>query len=408
MTAAVQHFQLDQSGNRLSRADAMARCVISETRNEDEYRAKAEKIAAMFEAALGKDGVEAPGHEPYPDPSLFSASGIIENLESPDRRLFIAELDGEVVGGIIADKLHEYACEFNCMAVDKRYRGLGIGSLIVEGAMRLMDNCFFVSNITEMVTHSLASQCAHIKHGYNRFLGFGYSHYPHVFFPDRPESVLWAGQLQGRLARWLKNPNLPLDDCSPAELALAQELRKPRLVYVPHAYVNLATEILAQYADVLNFEVVEEVDYRIGELLADGFNIDFKPDYAHTYIDFEFGFDIDKNRQAVKEAIDKVKSVAAKRFIRATIKANHPTGPAIARFLQEEGFVFHSLLPLYRYEKLEGDAHKFYDLLGMQWIRKDVAEHNPLPGETNSVIKVYGYPANLTGKIINQIWRDMQ
>lgn len=386
----------------------MARCVISETQNEDEYRVKAQKIAEMFEAALGKGGVEAPGHEPYPDPSLFSADGVLETIESPDRRLFIAELDGEVVGGIIADKLHEYACEFNCMAVDKRYRGLGIGSLLVEGAMRLIDNCFFLSNITEMVTHSLASQNAHIKSGYNRFVGFGYSHYPHVFFPDRPESVLWGGQLHGRLSRNLKNPNTPLDDCTPSELGLAAELRKPRLIYVPHNYVNLATEIMSQYADQLNFEVIEEVDYRIGEQLADGFDIDFKPDFAHSYIDFEFGFDIEKNRQAVKEAIDKVKGASGKRFIRATIKANHPSCPALARFLQGEGFVFHSLLPLYQYEKLEeGNGHRFYDLLGMQWIRNDVVQSNPLPGETNSLIKLYGYPVNLTGKIIGQIRRDM-
>jgi len=409
-----------------TKADATARCKVYEVDQAmlAAEKGKAARIAAMFEAALGKKGVGAEGHEPYPDPSLFNPEGVLETVESPYRRLFVAELDGEIVGGIIADSLHELACEFNCMAVDRSYRGLSIGSLLVEGAKKVINDCFFFSNVTELVTHNMASQTAHIKHGYNRFLGFGYCHYPHVFFADRPESVLWAGQLHGRLAKELVNlrgrvGNLDkLSDseitellsresrqvvgkASAAEKQLATELVKPRFVFVPEEYSTLGNEILSQYADQLDYRVNAEQQ---NDASSDKFEVDFKPDWAHTYIDFAFGFDIAKNEKAVLAEIEKVKNTTGKRFIRATIKANHQSAIEIANFLRKQGFVFHSILPLYQYEGSEdGSSHKFHDLLGMQWVAPAVAERNPLPGETNSVIKVYGYPTNLTGKIVSQV-----
>lgn len=417
-----------KSMSKLTKADAVTRVAVSEALADNVSRDKANKIAAMFEAALGKNGVAAEGHEPYPDPSLFSGEGILETVESPYRRLFIAELDGEVVGGIIADALHELGCEFNCMAVDLNYRGLGIGSSLVEGAKRIINDCFFLLNITELVTHNLASQTAHIKHGYNRFLGFGYSHYPNVFFADRPESVVWAGQLHGRLAKELCNlrdrigkldkltdseitellvreSRQVVGKAGPGERALATALIKPRYVYLPDEYVSLGGEILAQFADQLEYRINPDSGHDVSD---DKFEVDFKPDYAHTYIDFSSGFDFSANAGAVKEAIDKIKNSDGKRFIRATIKANHPSAIGVAGGLKKEGFVFHSILPLYQYEGSEdGLHHKFHDLLVMQWVRPETAKKNPLPGETNSVIKVYGYPANLTGKIINLIRKEL-
>lgn len=411
-----------------TRADVASKCKVYEV--EEVSKEKAAKIAAMFNSALGKDGVAADGHEPYPDPSLFSADGVVETVESPYRRLFIAELDGEIVGGIIADALHEWACEFNCMAVDKKYRGLSIGSLLVEGAKNRINDCFFLSNITELVTHNLASQTAHIKHGYSRFLGFGYAHYPQVFFVDKPESVVWAGQLHGRLARELQNlrdrignldklsdgeiteaisreSRVVIGKATPAEKQLATELIKPRVVYLPQEYACLGNAILAQYADQIEYRVKEqkcEDECKDTSVAKDKFDVDFKPDYAHTYIDFAFGFDINANEKAVKEAVEKVQKTPGKRFIRATIKANHPSAIELAKFLKKQGFAFHSVLPLYQYEGSEdGSSHKFHDLLALQWVCPQVAAKNPLPGETNSVIKIYGYPANLTGKIVNLI-----
>lgn len=413
-----------------TRADVASRCKVYEV--ESVSKEKAAKIAEMFNAALGKDGIAAEGHEPYPDPSLFTADGVVETVESPYRRLFIAEFDGEVVGGIIADALHEWACEFNCMAVDRKYRGLSIGSLLVEGAKKRIDDCFFLSNVTELVTHNLASQTAHIKHGYSRFLGFGYAHYPHVFFVDKPESVVWAGQLHGRLARELQNLRDRignLDKLSDAEITdaisresrvvigkstsaqkqLATELIKPRAVYLPEEYVCLGRAILAQYADQIDYRVNDQnLKSKADAVKSDKFEVDFKPDYAHSYIDFAYGFDSNANEAAVKEAIDKVRNTPGKRFIKATIKANHPSSIEIAKFLKKLGFAFHSMLPLYQYEGSEdGDTHKFHDLLGMQWVCPDVAAKNPLPGETDSVIKIYGYPANLTGKIVSLIGQEI-
>lgn len=412
----------------LTKAEALERCKVYELTADRADKVAAGKVALMFEAALGKGGVAAEGHEPYPDPSLFSADGILETVESPYRRLFIAELDGEIVGGIIADSLHELACEFNCMAVDRAYRGLGIGSILVEGAKSIIDDCFFFSNITEMVTHNLASQTAHIKHGYNRFLGFGYSHYPNVFFVDRPESVVWAGQLHGRFAKELaelrarvgkldklsdsdlselltRESKQVVGKASPAEQQLAAELLKPRVVYLPDEYVSLGKEILAQYAEHLDYRVNQESKQNEH---SDKFEVDFKPDYAHTYIDFASGFDVVANAQALKEKIDEVKNAPGKRFIRASIKANHPSAIEIANFLRNEGFAFHSILPLYQYESNEdGSKHRFYDWLVLQWVCPKVAAKNPLPGETNSVIKVYGYPTNLTGKIVAMIRSEL-
>lgn len=417
-----------KSVSKLTKADAVERCRVYELTAELTDQAKAEKVAAMFEAALGKNGVAADGHEPYPDPSLFSAAGVLETVESPYRRLFIAELDGEVVGGIIADALHDLACEFNCMAVDRAYRGLGIGSLVVEGAKRIIDDCFFLSNITEMVTHNLASQSAHIKHGYNRFLGFGYSHYPNVFFVDRPESVVWGGQLHGRFAKELSNLRGRignLDKLSDSELTeilsresrqvvaradsaqqqLATQLIKPRFVYVPEEYVGLTKDILAQYADQLDYRVNQ--DMKTVEP-SNNFEVDFKPDYAHTYVDFAPGFDIGTNAESVKEKLDEIKNAPGKRFIRATIKANDPSAIEVANYLREQGFVFHSVLPLYQYENNDdGRTPRFHDLLVLQWVCPKAAASNPLPGETNSVIKVYGYPINLTGKIIAMIRSEL-
>ncbi len=405
------------------------RSLLSVVELTEVTRDKAVKVAAMFEAALGPKGIQSPGHEAYPDPSLYTADGIVETVESPYRRLFIAEMDGAVLGGIIGDALHEYAVEFNCMAVDRRYRGFGIGSVLVEGAKRVFDNAFFVSNVTELVTHNLASQTAHIKHGYKRFLGFGYSHYPHVFFSDHPESVVWAGQLQGRLVRELENlrgrigrlDNLSDDEildliacqsrqvvgkASIGEKQIATELVKARFVFLPQRYVDLGRDILKQYSDHLDYRINEEMK---SETCSESrFHVDFKPDYAHTYIDFDSGFDLDEHKKELTAELERIKTSPGKRFIKASIKANHPSAVNIAEFLQSQGFLFHSILPLYQYEKSEcGGKHKFHDLLGMQWIAQDAISKNPLPGETGSVIKVYGYPANLTGNIIGLIAEEL-
>ncbi len=45
----------------------------------------------------------------------------------------------------------------------------------------------------------------------------------------------------------------------------------------------------------------------------------------------------------------------------------------------------------------------FGDILTLQWLKPDVVAQNALPGQTQSVIKLYGYPENLSGPIIETI-----
>ncbi|MBI1267890.1 MAG: GNAT family N-acetyltransferase [Cryomorphaceae bacterium] len=378
-------------------------CEVSLARAED-----AGKIARAYENALGKDGIGEEGHEPYPDPDLFSESAVRGIIESGERKIIVIRHEGEVLGAIVADTVHEYAFEFNSMAIDKKYRGLRLGSKLLEGAKKLTDDCFFINNVTELVTHSIASQSAHIKEGYNKFLGFGYCHFPHVFFPDKPESVLWAGQLQGKLARVLpdlRSSGKTISCDNDCQRSLADSLLKEREVFVPSRYSSLVEEILNQYKPELSYSVK---DTKSKESLYSNteFDITFMPEYAHSYLHFGMGFDFRANHKAIVDTIERIKNTKGKRFIRATIAANQPQAIDIANILTgDHQFVFHSLLPLYCFDS---DRKDFYDCLGLQWVKNEVVQANPLPGNTASVIKIWGYPLGLPGKIINQIGKDLQ
>ena len=381
-------------------------CLVAKASVDDSA-----KIASAYRAALGENGIGAPGCEPYPDPDLFQEKSVRETIESGERQLITIKHEELVLGAIVADQVHEYAFEFNSMAIDKAYRGLGLGSILIEGAKKITGDCFFISNVTELVTHSLASQSAHIKHGYKKFLGFGYSHFPKVFFADRPESVLWAGQLQGKVVEKLeslrKKPDTEYGDTQ-EEKNLVKALVKVRKVYLPGRYKSLVREILDQYKPALEY-VLEDSLSKDCELNDIDMKVEFMPDYAHSYIDFGYGFDLNRNKNAVLDEINRIKNSDGKRFIRATIAANQPQAIEIAQLLKEEGFVFHSLLPLYGYDKnKKTNEPEFYDLIALQWVKKEIVESNPLPGNTDSVIKVYGYPLGLPGRIVKQIDIDFK
>lgn len=369
------------------------------------------KIAAAYRAALGDGGIGAPGCEPYPDPDLFEESSVRETIESGERQLITIKHEDLVLGAIVADQVHQYAFEFNSMAIDRAYRGLGLGSILIEGAKKITEECFFINNVTELVTHSLASQSAHIKYGYKNFLGFGYSHFPKVFFADRPESVLWAGQLQGRVVSKLselrKKDDITYGETQ-AEKQLVKALLKKREVFVPECYRDLVQEILDQYKPELNYQLKDASEGTV-ELTDTEMTVSLMPDYAHSYVDFGYGFDLKKHKQSVLNQINSIKNTDGKRFIRATITANQPQAIEIAEFLKAEGFVFHSLLPLYGHSfDQTKNEHHFYDFLGLQWVKEDTVKSNPLPGKTESVIKVYGYPLGLPGKIVKQIDKDFK
>jgi hypothetical protein len=57
-----------------------------------EHQPLSAEIAAMYEAALGKGGLKAEGHEAYPDPDLFSEAGIRSTLEAGERLIALARM----------------------------------------------------------------------------------------------------------------------------------------------------------------------------------------------------------------------------------------------------------------------------------------------------------------------------
>ena len=115
-----------------------------------------------------------------------------------------------MVGAMVADELSPHHVEFNSMVVPIQRRGLKLGSHIVRGLADIVEQDKFTVNCTELVTHSMASQAAHFHNGFSAICGFGFCHYPHVFFKDHPESVLWVTKLQGKLVPIMRRFRGPL------------------------------------------------------------------------------------------------------------------------------------------------------------------------------------------------------
>ncbi|MBS2010771.1 MAG: hypothetical protein JST01_27220 [Cyanobacteria bacterium SZAS TMP-1] len=402
------------------------------------------EIAHMYEEALGKDGVQAKGHEAYPDSDLFSAKGMKATLEAGERMIAVAQIkeDGRdvIVGAMVADHMSPYHVEFNSMAVPVKRRGLKLGTHIVRGLAEIIDRDKFTVNATELVTHSMASQAAHFHNGFRAICGFGFCHYPHVFFKDHPESVLWVTRFQGALVPNLRKfrsalgrslgrhladvkqkliagqasgqVNLHSGRLDDEALNLAGEVLKERTVYVPKLYHNLVQAILFQFEDVLDVkvkswvnpaEVAEEKDDDEGEKeSAENLSVELKEGFGHSYIIFKKDFVFDE-----KELARAIKSIHKhdKRYIKVCIPANTPEAMKAADYLMKQDFVFHSLLPLYGFA--QGDTAEFYDILSLQWIKPSVLRENALPGETESVVKLYGYPENLSGDIVKMIAAEL-
>ncbi|MBY0358620.1 MAG: GNAT family N-acetyltransferase [Candidatus Obscuribacterales bacterium] len=397
--------------------------------------ADAQSIAAMFNAALGQGGVMAPGHEPYPDPSLFSKDGIESNIQSDERQLIIAKVDGQVSGGMVVDKLSPLHCEFNCMAVSLDKRGQRLGSRIVRGARKLVDETLFMVNCTELVTHSLMSQAAHFSEGYDRICGFSFCHYPKVFFANHPESVLWVGLLQGRLieslqelrknlgrkpfttaselyqtikasAGSLAGKGLVSDELAGSDenMQLAAEVLRTRPIYLPPDYLPLAESILIQFRDILEYNLIDDSSVGSAPSGNGKLSVNYVDGYAHSYLSYSPDFKLDK--QELDTAIQSVKD-KNKRFMLVRIPANEPQAIATVEHLLTQGFVFHSLLPLYGFNQDKNGKAELYDIITMQWIAPHILAENELPGETNSVVKVHGYPENLSGDILRLIRKEL-
>ncbi|MBP9090052.1 GNAT family N-acetyltransferase [bacterium] len=401
-------------------------------------------IAQMYVAALGPGGVGKKGCEAYPDPDLFTEEGVKATLQAQERLIAVAQYNEQICGAMVADKLSPYHVEFNSMAVRLDKRGLGIGSAIVAGLKEMMDDTELTINTTELVTHSLASQAAHFQAGYNSIVGFAFCHYPRVFFANHPESVLWVSRFQGKLIAPIKQirsalgrklgtvksdivqkvvaaqaqsqGKLATQRLSEEQLQLAAELLLERTAYVPLAYGNIVQSILFQFEDVLDRSVLSHCsnsNYTKAEsqpdskAVSDHLIVEEKDGFGHAYIIYKPGFSFDSttDKSAIDKAIASLKTLE-KRYILVRIPANQPEAIALADHLrQEKGFVFHSYLPLYGFQQQQQE--QFHDILTLQWIAPEILASNALPGETDSVVKIYGYPENLSGPIIKLIASEL-
>lgn len=392
-TAQLKHSRLVEAGGVVVREAVMP---------------DASALVEMWEAALGAGGVWQPGCEPYPDPSLFSVEDMKSNIDDPARQIVLAEDGKQILGAIIVDWMSPYHCENNCMAVRRDAYGRGIGSLLIEGVTALLSEREFVINCTELVTHSLASQSAHIRRGYDTICGFGYAHYPHVFSPVHRESVLWSWRLfQKAGGTAVSTANAPSPKMG--ETAGAASMDKSassqgdvpcfdRTIFVAPRYQELVKSIVEQVGTTLNYSLSSGSSNGASEL-----KIDPKEGQKHFYIDvLKCGEEKDFSGD-LQSAVEQAKSTG-KSFVLVRINANDPGCPKVVEWLRSRQFCFHSFLPLYRYSP-DGDG--FNDLLCMQWIAPEEIVGNPLPGASGSLIQLYGYPLGVTGKVIDTIRREV-
>lgn len=352
--------------------------------------ADAPALVQMYESALGKGGVGKPACEPYPDPSLFDAKAMAENIER-GRIIILTETEGTVSGAIALDALGPFQIENNCMAVRRDMRGRGVGTALIHSVSAFLSQTELTINCTELVTHSMASQAAHAADGYDTYCGFGFCHYPRVFFANHPESVLWTWRAYGRALS---------DGYSGDSEAgrLARSLREPRTIYVPPRYAEICHLITRQLKPLAS--------YQIGEGQAASGTIDLtvqaSADYEHAYVllDELVGHEVLPHALA---AVDDL--LATKRYVVVRIPANNSNCAAIAERLYQRGFAFHSLLPFYGWNE---KTRSFFDVFAMQYIEPSVLAKNALPGETDSVVKLYGYPATITGALVRTVGADLR
>lgn len=392
-------------------------------------------IAAMYVAALGQGGVGKSGCEAYPDPDLFTEVGVQSTLLAEERLIAVAKYNDEVCGAMVADRLSPYHVEFNSMAVRLDKRGLGIGSAIVSGLKEMMDASDLTINTTELVTHSLASQAAHFQAGYRSIVGFAFCHYPRVFFANHPESVLWVSRFQGKLVSAVKQIRSALgrklgtvtsdlvqtvvsaqaqgkfataQRLSEKQLQLAAELLLERTAYVPLAYSNIVQSILFQFEDILDRTVVSQTEQTVKAETTE-LVVEEKDGFGHAYIIYKPGFSLDT--EAIDKALASLEKLE-KRYILVRIPANQPEAIGLADYLrQQKDFVFHSYLPLYGYslnQVQELVQEQLHDILTLQWIAPEILANNALPGQTDSVVKIYGYPENLSGSIVKLIASELK
>lgn len=348
---------------------------------------QAKEICTMYEEALGKGGIYSTGCEQYPDPDLFSISGIESIIATPERQLIIAEASSNIVGGAIVDwtNLKKRHCEINCLATSREWRGRGVGRALFSAAKKLMDDLDCVVNTTEFVTHSMHSQAAFIDNGQSNFVAFSFCHYPRVFFAHVPESVIWMTTLHGRKS----------DEILPRE----------RTIYLPKNYATIGNTILSQFTNHFRYHISTDQSSKENDFTKSTSSLSVNPKGTYRYCHFNFTQNENHSSDTPRDIFSDIDQAftqmkeAGKEFILARIPVNSPSAIEIAEYLRTKQFAFHGVLPLNEID----DNDNYQDILTMQWIDPDVLASNYWPGDTDSVIKIFGYPSNITKDILKVI-----
>jgi hypothetical protein len=375
-------------------------------------REDANAIVSVYESVFGKGGIKAPGHEQYPEPDVFTPEGVVRIAHDRSRRFIVAEFDGRIVGGMIVNFLSPYNCEFACVCVDRAFQGRGISPLLLAHARAMADQSVLTINSTEIVTHSVLSQTAHNAVGYNKVTGFGYCQYQHVFFLRHPESCLWISDIRGRVVDRLttdrSSPQTSASDSeflSEPERSLQHALSAPRSVFLPRDYETIGSTIAQQFSEIISYRINCHDSLADDALAAQHIKVELPHDAPYAYLKFPSGLygGWQNNIDAALATI----AAAGKRYIQARIPANSTSAISYAEYMRSKDFVLLGFLPLYSYKQNQDGQPSFDDLLVLQWIADDVVKNNALPGETDSVIKLYGYPDNLTGSLLKIIRREI-
>lgn len=166
---------------------------------------------------------------------------------------------------------------------------------------------------------------------------------------------------------------------------------------MPERYSKLVQNILTQFEDILDRTISSTASTiamassrassraKATESAARAVTVDYKEGYGHGYITLNNHFVFDQS--ALAEAIASIQALG-KRFIKVCIPANRADAINAAEYLFEKGFVFHSYLPIYGFDKPTGamdnpensnvtETPQFYDILCLQWI--DPKKLQPMP-----------------------------
>jgi len=234
-------------------------------------------------------------------------------------------------------------------------------------AKELAEKRTLTINTTEIVTHSVLSQTAHNRAGYNKITGFGFCQYPNVFFKNHPESCLWITEIDGRVADALRScrpvnfqkqliieSELQLD-----ERELFQSLSHTRNVFIPAIYRDLAANILNQFSDVLDYRINLRAIDSASNVQHQRTELDISGDAPYAYLSLPTGLyksweeDLDDQIALIKKN--------GKRFIQARIPANNSSSITYANHLLSKGFVFLGLLPLFSVPRINSKTFSAYN-----------------------------------------------